>query len=168
MNQLKNFFAAALVCIFASTTIAADSIIYLVRHAEKQSDGTHDPSLTKAGHERAQATAKRLTDKGLKAIFSTDYKRTKETAAPTAKATGLLVQSYNPRTLEAFAKELKLAPTTALVVGHSNTTPVLVNFLAGTKYPLLEDHQYDHLYIVTLKDEGAASVTIEYIEPLTP
>lgn len=168
MNHLTKIFAAALVCVFASSVINADSVIYLVRHAEKQSDGTHDPSLTKAGHERADTTAKHLANANLKMIFSTDYKRTQETAAPTAKMTGLPVISYDPRALEAFATELKDTAKSSLVVGHSNTTPVLVNFLAGTNYPLLEDHQYDHLYVVTLKEDGSASVAIEFIKPLTP
>ena len=168
MNYLKTIVASALICAFASTAAIADTVIYLVRHAEKQSDGTHDPSLTKPGYKRAKVTSQRLATADLKAIYSTDYKRTRETAAPTAKLTGLAVTSYDPRALETFARELKNTVLPALVVGHSNTTPVLVNFLAGTKYPLLEDHQYDHLYVVTLKEDGTTSVTIEFIEPLTP
>ena len=168
MSHLTKIFAAALACVFASSVINADSVIYLVRHAEKQSDGTHDPSLTERGHKRADVTAQRLAAAGLKAIYSTDYKRTRETAAPTVKLTGVAVTSYDPRALEAFANELKKGTLPALVVGHSNTTPVVVNFLAGTNYPLLEDHQYDHLYVVTLKEDGTASVMIEFLEPLTP
>lgn len=168
MKHLKIIFACALICMGATTVSFADSVIYLVRHAEKQSDGTKDPSLTETGHARAKATAKILADTKLKSIYSTDYKRTRETAAPTADMTGLKPIVYDPRALESFAEMLKKAELPALVVGHSNTTPVLVNFLAGTKYPLLEDHQYDHLYVVTLKDDGSATVSIEFVEPLTP
>ena len=168
VNHLKSIIASALICAFASTATIADTVIYLVRHAEKQSEGTHDPSLTERGHKRAEVIAQKLATVGLKAIYSTNYKRTIETAAPTAKLTGLAVASYDPRALEAFANELKKGALPALVVGHSNTTPVVVNFLAGTNYPLLEDHQYDHLYMVTVKDDGTASVAIEFVEPLTP
>jgi len=168
MKSLKKVVAAVLISAFATTAAFSDSVIYLVRHAEKQSDGTRDPSLTKPGHKRALATAEKLASSGLKIIYSTDYKRTQETAAPTAKMAGLDIVSYDPRALEAFAAQLKQTTLPALVVGHSNTTPVLVNFLAGTDYPLLEDHQYDHLYVVTLKDDGTASVAIEFINPRTP
>jgi len=168
VKHLKKVVASALICAFASTAAFADTVIYLVRHAEKQSDGTNDPSLTERGHKRAEVTAQRLAAAGLKAIYSTDYKRTRETAAPTVELTGVAVTSYDPRRLKAFASELKKGTLPALVVGHSNTTPVVVNFLAGTNYPLLEDHQYDHLYVVTIKEDGTASVAIEFVEPLTP
>jgi len=168
MKYLSKLLAIAFVCIFAATTTWADTVIYLVRHAEKQSDGTRDPSLTDAGNVRAQAVAHRLSNAGLTKIYSTNYKRTQETAAPSAQMASLDVTPYDPRALEAFAIELKKLTTPALVVGHSNTTPVVANFLTGGQLPLLEEHQYDHLYVVTLKDDGTASVAIDFIEPRTP
>jgi broad specificity phosphatase PhoE len=168
MKRVSQILAVALISIFAASSAFADTTIYLMRHAEKQRDGTQNPALTEAGSLRAEALAKRLATAGLVRIYSTDYTRTKDTAAPSAKAAGLTTEIYPPNALAALATTLKTRGETALVTGHSNTIPVLANLLAGTKFPLLEDHQYDHLYIVTVKDDGSASVTIDYIEPRTP
>ena len=60
----------------AGSVFAADSddvfTLYLVRHAEKQSDGTRDPDLTMAGMDRAQNLASWLQDKDITDIWSSD------------------------------------------------------------------------------------------------
>lgn len=169
MNQFTKLLLAAIVGAFLLTaSAAADSVIYLFRHAEKQSDGTRDPSLTEAGVVRASTLADHLKSAALVTVYSTDYKRTQETAAPVATAKQLTVQSYDPRKLGEFAEQLKKEAGPILVVGHSNTTPHLVSLLSGEKHGALEDYQYDHLYMVTLTDGGKASVSITYIEPRTP
>ncbi len=168
MKFLTQICVGGLFAVISMTAVTADATIYLMRHAEKQIDGTQDPSLTGPGHIRAAALAARLQTVKLEQIYSTNFKRTLETAAPTATAHKLAVTPYSPNALADLAATLKETPKTTLVVGHSNTTPVVVNFLAGTNYPLLEDHQYDHLYIVTLKENGEVSVKIDYIKPRTP
>ena len=133
----------------ASTPATPDTTIYLVRHAEKQAGD--DPSLTVVGQARAEILAQELAGAGLTAIWSTDTKRTRETARPTARTTGLPVQIYDPSRPEAFAAQLKAAPGTVLVVGHSNTTPQLVEALGGDPgTPIDEATEYDRLYVVTV------------------
>ena len=61
--------------------------IYLVRHAEKAAGD--DPDLTVVGRARADILANELKQAGLTAIYSTDTRRTRQTALPIAKATGL-------------------------------------------------------------------------------
>lgn len=146
----------------------ADATIYLVRHAEKAVDGTKDPNLTPEGKARAAWIATFLKDKNLRKIYSTDYKRTRQTAAPIAAIAGLPVELYNPRTLEAFAEQLRLEQGAVLVSGHSNTTPVLVGHLIGEPLGELNEDQYDRIYIVTIGDDGKASYRITYSEPRTP
>lgn len=133
----------------ASAPPPVENTIYLVRHAEK-ADG-QDPSLTLIGRARAEILAQELEDAGLTGIYSTDYKRTRETAAPAAKATGLPVIRYDPRSLESFASMLRNTPGTLLVVGHSNTTPELVDLLGGKPgTPIDEASEYDRLYVLTV------------------
>lgn len=62
-----------------------DYTFYLVRHAEKVADDSNDPDLTAAGREQAVKIATRLKNKGITDIWSSDYQRTRETAAPPAK-----------------------------------------------------------------------------------
>ena len=52
-----------------------------------------------------------------------------------------------------------------LVVGHSNTTVDLIAALGVPTPPTIADHQYDHLFFVTiLPDGGARLLTLRYGE----
>lgn len=131
--------------------------IYLVRHAEKMKD--HDnPSLSPAGDARAKSLSQVLATEQVDAIHSTAYKRTIETALPTADRLGLAIQSYDPRQLEQFAQTIRTASDgNLLVVGHSNTTPALVNHLLGhDKFSQLDESRYGDLYVVSLYPDSTA------------
>lgn len=128
---------------------AAPKTIYLVRHAEKQKGD--DPDLTAAGWERAEELSTILSDKGLTRIYSSDYRRTKQTAEPIAAATGLPVYDYDARDLPALALRLKAECGVCLVVGHSNTTPDLAALLGGDPgTPIDEASEYDRLYVIVM------------------
>lgn len=143
------------------TSEQSSNTIFLVRHAEKGS-GT-DPSLTEAGQKRAEALAELMSGKGLTCIHSTNYKRTLETAAPTAKRTELQVQLYDPRDLEAFAAKLNATEGVHLVVGHSNTTPQLVEVLGGEPGDAIrEKTEFDRLYEIDLSAAPPTTKIVSY------
>ena len=146
------FLLAALWGISAcSKAVPKTDAIFLVRHAEKTADKT-DPGLTQAGKARALALAHRLGGEGITHIHSSDFIRTRDTAEPLAVKMGLEVEIYDPRDLPAIAAKLKATPGRHLVVGHSNTTPPLVELLGGDGgTPIVEAAEYDRLYIVTTK-----------------
>lgn len=123
-----------------------DPAIFLVRHAEKQKGS--DPALTDAGAARADRIAAQLEKAGIEKIYSTDYTRTRDTAAPLAEKLGLEIILYDPRDLPGFADHLNSENLTVLVVGHSNTTPSLVTLLGGEATPIPES-EYDRLYCLT-------------------
>ena len=141
------------------------STFFLVRHAEKASTG-EDPSLTTEGQERAEELARFLQEVPIDAIYSTDYKRTMETAMPTATAKNVPIESYDPSDLATFAAALQEATTNKkiLIVGHSNTTPALINIFANSdQYTSLSEKQYDNMYILSSVDRKVADVlTIKY------
>lgn len=138
---------------------ASQTTVYLVRHAEKQKG--EDPSLTGAGHLRADALAAELSGASLDHIHSSDYARTRETAAPIAALTGQPVALYDAGNLEAIAAEILLTQGTHLVVGHSNTTLQLVEILGGSGgAPINEAAEYDRLYVVTIDNKGRSSSTL--------
>ncbi len=129
--------------------------VFLVRHGEKV-DASKDPELSEAGQERATLLAEMLKDAGIEYIHSSDYIRTRNTAAPTAAALGLEVALYNPRDLPALAKKLREIGGRHLVVGHSNTTPVMAELLGGAPGgEINEANEYDRLYIVTRAGDGS-------------
>ncbi|MGY8985553.1 MAG: SixA phosphatase family protein [Sphingomonadales bacterium] len=143
--------------------------IYLVRHAEKITDGSRDPALTKIGKERSKGIANILHDKNLTHIFSTPFIRTRDTAAPTAHEHQLEIKNYDPMDSQGLVDKLKTLEGTILVTGHSNTTTGLVNLLTGSNLEnLVEAIQYDMVYIVTLGDNGHTELEIIHSEPRTP
>lgn len=135
-------------------------VIFLVRHAEKV-DSSRDPELSEAGRQRAKQLAETLISTEIEYIHSTDFIRTKNTAAPSAQMFNLDVDLYNPRELEAFAAALKQKGGRHLVVGHSNTTPALVKLLGGEPgSPIVEKNEYDRLYILTIQEDGEVSTVL--------
>ena len=153
----------------AQDAVTDPTVVYLVRHAERAENGTADPPLSVAGQIRVQTLKAILADAGLTSVFSTDYERTRETARPIAEDAELAVRPYDPRDLAAFAQELHAAPGRHLVVGHSNTTPDLVEALGGDPHGTIEEMEYDRLYIVVLPPGGEPITTmLRFGEPYVP
>ena len=150
----------AVLCGCSSATPAADTVVFLVRHAETVKTGD-DPALSPPGIDRSDRLAVLLADAHVTHIHSTDYVRTKTTAAPLASRLGIDVSLYDPRKLEAFATRLRETPGRHLVVGHSNTTPGMVKLLGGEPgSPIDEPGEYDRLYIVTIDSDGVAETML--------
>ncbi|MEP3889613.1 MAG: phosphoglycerate mutase family protein [Hellea sp.] len=146
--------SAALLLGCASKTPSYDATYYLVRHAEKTTEKP-DPALTEDGKQRAQDLAGRLANIPLTAIYSSDYTRTRNTAAPASKAQGLDVIIYDPRDLDGFAKSLLAQKGHILVVGHSNTTPQLSALLGGEAgEPIVEATEYDRFYVLQRRGDN--------------
>jgi len=144
-------------------------VVFLVRHAERGDDGamtgSEDPRLSPAGVQRAQELALLLRDAGITHLHSTDYRRTRATAAPLARDTGLEVTLYDGGNLQAFARRLSSIPGRHLVVGHSDTTPALVAALGGDPHGEIEPLEYDRLYMVRVGPEKAETVLLRYGDP---
>ncbi|HKP30245.1 MAG TPA: histidine phosphatase family protein [Gemmatimonadales bacterium] len=136
------------------------SIVYLVRHAEKADTGK-DPELTDTGKERAEDLSRMLKDAGITHIWTTDFKRTRATVEPLSARTRVKLEVYDPSKLGEFATRLKSIPGRHLVVGHSNTTPGLVQALGGDPGPPMPDSEYDRLYIVTL-GQNIATIQLRF------
>ncbi len=138
--------------------------IIMVRHAEKAYGD--DPDLTPAGQERAQRLAFMLQNVDLDAIYSTDTRRTQQTAQPVAQAKGLKVRPYEMSDLETLARVIRFRHRgeTVLVVGHSNTTPALATILAAPQeFPRFSELDYENLLIVTLtRQQGAKVIEMKF------
>ena len=126
--------------------------IYLVRHAEKESEPKDpgDPSLSSCGELRAQALAKILSDIRLESIYSTPFERTLDTARPIADSKQLEIDIYDPSGLREFSQLLLEMRQDTLIVGHSNTTGVLAGLLADESEEAFNEDIYDRLYQVVI------------------
>jgi broad specificity phosphatase PhoE len=137
--------------VFVSASIAsAQPVVVIVRHAEKVADGGTDPDLSAAGRARADALARILKDSGITGIFTSEFKRTQETAAPTATSAHLTPTVVAAKDTAALVAKLHQLNGNALVVGHGDTIPNLVKAL-GINVPVnIPDADYSELFIVTL------------------
>lgn len=134
--------------------------VFLVRHAEKV-DQSYDPELTPAGYVRAANLAQTLQSAEIEKVHSTDFIRTRKTAEPLASISGLKVDIYDPSDLKAFAEQLLELGGRHLVVGHSNTTPRMVDLLGGDPgSDAIADEEYDRLYLVSVSREGEVNTLL--------
>jgi probable phosphoglycerate mutase len=169
--RLRRFlFLLLLLGLFAQPSAAQEeTLIFLVRHAERADDGgmeaDEDPHLSEAGFARARLLAEMLKDVGLTHVHSSDYIRTRETGGPAAEAARLEIEVYDHRALEGFAARLLATPGRHLVVGHSNTTPALAAALGGDPHQAIGHLEYDRLYLVTVGATGIDTVLLRFGEP---
>src|SRR3954447_19431400 len=60
----------------------SDTTVLIVRHAEKMANAGTDPDISPEGVARAKALAAVCEHAGVEAAYVTQYKRTRQTAAP--------------------------------------------------------------------------------------
>ena len=165
-------FATAMYC---APAVAQDEFkpisVFLIRHAEREQEPKQDPPLSKDGIARSQALARLLANAGIKAILTSQYTRTKQTAEPLATKLGLTVTPFtlkispsNPRqiaaesTAEVTNKILERSGESVLVIGHSNSIPDVIKMLGGDVVPTIDERKFDDLFIVTVYAKGKAKV----------
>lgn len=139
---------------------------YLIRHAEKdRSDPTNeDPDLTPRGLERAKSWGAFFDSIPIQQVYSTNYKRTQETARYTALRHNLMVEMYDPNDLYSEDFQTLTYGQTVLIVGHSNTTPKFVNAITGKNtYFDMADNDNSTMWKVRVQN-GQAKVNMYKIE----
>jgi broad specificity phosphatase PhoE len=155
----------ALAMLASAAACAHPSIVYLVRHAEKNAG--EDPQLTAIGQARAATLATILGRASVGAIYSTPTVRTMATAQPLARATGLTVQNYDPAAPKVLVAKIKSLNGAVLVVGHSNTLPELVRLFGGAPGADIADNEYDRLYQLIYSPTGAVTTVLLTVPPST-
>src|SRR5690348_18439315 len=121
-------FRLLLLAILAISVALAQPFVIIVRHAEKV-DNSKDPDLSPAGQARAERLVQILKDAKITAIFTTELKRTQQTAAPLATSIGITPVIVAAKDYAGLASKLHQVEGAALVVGHGNTIPDIVKVL---------------------------------------
>jgi len=127
--------------------------IYFVRHAEKDSFNPKDPALTIDGVMRSVDLAQWFDHITVDTIFSSDTKRTLETAKPLSEKKELTVGGYDPMAFEQFAETLlNLEMDTIVVIGHSNTILKQIEALGAADLPqkIIGEQEYDKIFQLDL------------------
>jgi broad specificity phosphatase PhoE len=156
-RQICTLLAATLFC---GCEDKGPIVVYVVRHAEKEESddpaaGPGDPNLSADGKSRAAALLTELGQTKLTAVFSSQYKRTQQTVEPAAKAQNLEVQKLDAAKVRALVEKIRDldAGSSALVAGHSNTVPAILQALGVKEQILLGEDAYGDLFVVTLSDK---------------
>lgn len=158
--SLKPLIVTVSLLFFSVTALPAlaqstNKTIVLVRHAEK--DGSDpkngDPDLSPEGRDRAVRLKDLVKRYKPHEIFSTDYKRTRQTAEPIAAYRKKQVQIYDAsKPADLVSKVLASNTDHNLIVGHSNTIPGLANLFAKKEiFRNLVDTEYGVVWVIRLK-----------------
>ena len=171
---MKHF--TLLILFFISTTLSfaqdtekkdTSTTFYFIRHAEKNRTDkkNKNPYLTQKGVLRAAKWSLVFKNVNFDTVYTTDYHRTRQTALPTAEKNDLELYYYNPSEINRKNFLLSNTGKIVLVVGHSNTTPQLVNMLLGTeKYSNIDDKNNANLYVLSVASDGKINDSLLVID----
>lgn len=152
---MRVLLATVLLGLMTATQALAQPAVFLLRHAERADSGTAaakmtgaDPDLSGAGIARADSLAKLLKEAQITAIYTTEYKRTQQTAAPLATALGIKPVVVPSKDVEGVAKRIRSATGNVLVVGHSNTLPEILAALGVGERVTIGEDDFGSLFVV--------------------
>ena len=149
---MKHFALILSISLVLLTCANAAPVVFIVRHAEKASTSGKDPDLSVEGQKRADALAHILKDSQITSIFVTEFKRTQQTAAPTAKAARVTPTVVPANDIGALVGKLRALNGNALVIGHGNTIPDLLRALGVTTAVSIPEDDYTEIFAVLLGD----------------
>jgi len=144
----------------APALASAQSMVIFVRHAERADGGPAagagmtgapaDPLLSAAGKQRAEKLATMLAESGVKAIYTSEFRRTQDTGKPLAAKLGLTVTPVASSDVNELVKKIKAEhpKDVVLVVGHSNTVPAAIKAFGGPGVKMADD-EYSAIYILS-------------------
>ena len=148
----KRFVLCCFLVGLALSNSFSQSTVFIVRHAEKAND-SKDAELSETGRARAETLANMLRDSKISAIYTTEFKRTGQTAAPLAKALGLTVTTLPSENRAALVAKLRTSTANSLVVGHGNTIPDIIKALGISEPVNISESDYDNLFVVLLGEK---------------
>ena len=140
--------------------------LFIVRHGEKDT-GTN-PALSLAGQKRAGDLYRELKDNKIDLILVSQYRRTAMTADSLRLYNKIEMLQYKAdATAESLFQFIQANASRAkniLIVGHSNTLPVIIKRAGVANYPQndIPDYEYDNLFIVEKKKDEALVVAKKF------
>src|SRR4029453_4636304 len=143
----------------ASASLVTTGI--LIRHGERNAPtpANPDPHLNAAGKARAKKLIHVVGQSGIKAIYRSHFVRAKETAHPLAShfaVSGIEMDEALQTKNDILSNH---TGQTVLVIGHSDTVPDIINRLGAGNLPVINDSEFDNLFVVKIFGPGRASMT---------
>lgn len=156
MKSIRTVALVSALFLALAAPAAAQQTIFVVRHAERAGvagapgivSPANDPPLSAAGKARAARLAAMLRSAGIAHVFTTEYKRTRETAAPLAGQLKLTQVMAAAKDLDPLVERVRQVKGNVLIVGHTNTVPDLLKRFGLKDTVTIADDEYDNLFIV--------------------
>jgi len=154
----------------------ATTTVVFVRHADLEPGPGANPGLSPAGRRRAMELVRVLGSldvvAGPDVIIATQYRRTQETADPLAKKLKLPVQIVDADDITGLVHRIlkEYKGKVVLVIGHSNSIPLLIRAFHGSKkLAPIEENEYDNLYVLSIPWFGKVkTLQLKYGAPYVP
>ncbi|MFM7627793.1 MAG: phosphoglycerate mutase family protein [Gammaproteobacteria bacterium] len=147
----------------ATIAVAArTTTVIVLRHAEKSTEPLGDPALSPAGVARAARLAELLGAAPIAAIYASDTRRARATAAPLASRHRLIVTVRDGQDVAGLMDDIgaRHVGRTVVVVGHSNTVPEIVAALTrGRRKVQVGEGDFGQVFVVTVTRFGPPAVT---------
>ena len=171
MRLPRTLLIAAFAAMTSIPALAEPGLVVIVRHAERGSEPAADPALTPEGVNRASVLASALASANITSVITTQYRRTRDTAGPLAKAFGIepLVVPARPGDASTHLRDvvdaIRQQSGNVLVVGHSDTVSAILAALNGPTLPKLCDTSFDHVYVLAYANPKSSFLHLRYGEP---
>ena len=157
----RGLFVLAFWAALSALSTAADTVFFVVRHAERV-PGNGDVHLSADGLKRAEQLAQTLEHLGVNAIYRTNTIRATETAKPLATKLDITPAAYTDPTQQWIDNLVSTQPgKRMLIVAHSDTVHQIVGRLIGRDVPPIGD-RFDALFIVVLSGNEKSMVRLTY------
>lgn len=165
LHRLTALLLPLVIALGAAAPAQAYKAVFVVRHAEKASQTEKDPELSLYGEDRAIALTRLVRGTKMDAVFVTELRRTRDTAAPLCRQRALKPTVVNAGDTPALLGQLRALPkdAVAMVVGHSNTIPEILAGLGVREKVEVRDEEYGRVFVVVPAADGAATLLeLEY------
>lgn len=143
--------------------------VLITRHGEKQDPNSNAPDepLSADGQARALALRETLLRAGVTAVYATNTRRARDTAAPLAAVFRLNTEIYADANALASDVLAQHRGDVVLVVAHSDTMATVANAF-GTQLPTASIADFDNLYVVSVAGATSNAVNLQYAADSTP
>jgi hypothetical protein len=137
----------------------AGPVYFVMRHLHTPA-GERDPDLTAEGQRHAILLAAQSHEVRPAAIYVSTYRRTAQSAALLAARLGVTPIVYDPADTPGLVARVRAGPLPALIVGHSNTVPDIIEQLGGVRPAPLVHEDFGDLWRI-----GPDGTTRRRIDP---
>ncbi|MEO8166915.1 MAG: phosphoglycerate mutase family protein [bacterium] len=136
--------------------------VFLVRHAERLND-SDTTSISEKGIERANDLAHALSSAGIQRIYVSEKSRTTQTAHSAALQLGISPTVIPGKEISRYMDSVKAhRGDNILIVGHSDTVPLIMGKLGVSPLPTIGAKEFDDLFVVTVFRFRTTMIQLKY------